>query len=220
MIISSISYKGGVGKTTAAQNLGVAFAHNGYKVCIIDSDETGASAMWSGIRAEREVKPQLTVVQITDAKAFIPNVQQLYEHYDVIIVDGPPSLFPIVSKIILISHLVLIPITPTGGSDLWVTQEILERYLEIQQQKEDTTPAYFLVNRYDPRINLHRLYLESLQVTGKEYGVELLDARLHNRIVYGEANAMGMGVIEMNDEKATAEVTALYQEVMKIAVKA
>lgn len=220
MIISSVSYKGGVGKTTVAQNLGVAFAYKGYKVCLVDSDETGASATWSGIRGEREIEPRLTVVQITDAKAFIPTVQQLYEHYDVIIVDGPPSLFPIVSKIILISHLVLIPITPTGGSDLWVTQEILDRYLEIQQQKEEVTPAYFLVNRYDPRINLHKLYLDSLQVTGKEYGVELIRSRLHNRIVYGEANAMGMGVIEMNDEKASAEVRALFEEVMQIAVKA
>jgi len=220
MIISSVSYKGGVGKTTAAQNLAVAFAHNGYKVCIIDSDETGATSTWSGIRAEREITPLLTVVKITDAKAFIPNVKQLYEHYDVIIVDGPPSLFPIVSKIILISHLVLIPITPTGGSDLWVTQEVLDRYLEIQQQKEEKTPAYFLVNRYDPRINLHKLYLDSLKTMGKEYGVNLLKSRLHNRIVYGEANAMGMGVMEMNDKKAAKEVKALYKEVMKIAVKA
>ena len=220
MIISSVSYKGGVGKTTAAQNLAVAFAHNGYKVCIIDSDETGATSTWSGIRAEREIPPLLTVVKITDAKAFIPNVKQLYEHYDVIIVDGPPSLFPIVSKIILISHLVLIPITPTGGSDLWVTQEVLDRYLEIQQQKEEKTPAYFLVNRYDPRINLHKLYLDSLKTMGKEYGVNLLKSRLHNRIVYGEANAMGMGVMEMNDKKAAKEVKALYKEVMKIAVKA
>lgn len=220
MIISSVSYKGGVGKTTLAQNLGVAFAHRGYKVCIIDSDETSATATWSGIRAERELEPSLTVVQITDAKAFIPTVKQLYEHYDVILVDGPPSLFPIVSKIILISHLVLIPITPTGGSDLWVTQEILDRYQEIQQQKESLTPAYFLVNRYDPRINLHKLYLDSLKETGKEYGVKILNARLHNRIVYGEANAMGMGVLEMSDSKALAEVNALYEEVMKIATKA
>ena len=50
MIISSISYKGGVGKSTLAQNLAVALALDNYKVCIIDADESAATTRWFAIR--------------------------------------------------------------------------------------------------------------------------------------------------------------------------
>jgi len=38
MIISISSLKGGVGKSTIAQNLAVCFAHQGYTVCIADAE--------------------------------------------------------------------------------------------------------------------------------------------------------------------------------------
>ncbi len=44
MILSSISYKGGVGKSTISQNLAVLFAKQKYRVCIVDADESGSSS--------------------------------------------------------------------------------------------------------------------------------------------------------------------------------
>ena len=53
MIISVTSLKGGVGKSTIAQNLAVCLAHNGVNVCIADADPANEnSGNWGNIRSE------------------------------------------------------------------------------------------------------------------------------------------------------------------------
>ena len=86
MIISSISYKGGVGKSTVAQNLAVCFANSGYKTCIVDADETQATVSWTGVRFEKELQPAIQSIGMTDHKALVGNVKEHYKNFDVIII--------------------------------------------------------------------------------------------------------------------------------------
>ncbi len=215
MIIGSISYKGGVGKSTLAQNLAVTLAAQNYKVCIVDADEAAATTRWFAIRQERE--PVVNVVQMTDPKAIIPAVKTLYKDYDVVIIDGPPSLFPIVSKIMLLSHIIIIPVVPKGGSDFWVTEDFLVRYNEVQEEKEEKTPAYFLLNMYKDTFNLHKAVVGGLEKLGEQYGVSFLKSRLHERVAYGEANVKGLSVQEYTDPKAKNELLELAKEITELA---
>jgi chromosome partitioning protein len=53
MIISVTSLKGGVGKSTIAQNLAVCLAHNGVNVCVADADpDNENSGNWGNIRSD------------------------------------------------------------------------------------------------------------------------------------------------------------------------
>lgn len=219
MIISSISYKGGVGKTTISQNLAVSLAHKGFRVCLIDADGTQASVQWAGVRAESEGNKHIQVVSLTEPKSFIPNVRELYKDYDMIIIDSAPSLSPVASKIMLVSHLLLIPVTPSGGSDIWVTETFLERYVEIQQQKESFTPAYFVINKFKPKVNLHQAYDAALEQFDEEFQVKKLNTRLHDRVAFGEANAMGVGTVEYTNKLAKKEIEALTKEIISIGEK-
>lgn len=216
MIISSISYKGGVGKSTFAQNLAVVLAHIGYKVCLIDADKTLATTSWSGKRLEKEINPAVQVVELTEPKSIVGNVKLLYKDYDVIIIDSPPALSPMASKILFVSHLVVIPVTPTGGSDLWVTEKMVHRYLDIAEQMERPLPAYFLINRFESNVRLHKSYLRVLDKYEEEYGVKILESKLGSRVAYGEANARGIGVVEYDNKKAKKEVNALVKEIIEI----
>ena len=216
MILSSISYKGGVGKSTISQNLAVYFAHEGYRVCIVDADESNVTVKWSGLRLEESISPSIQVVSMTNPKAIIGTIKQLYEDYDIIIIDSPPSYQPISAKIMLISHIILFPIKPTGKSELWTAVDILDRYQETQALKETKTLASFVVNDFDPRPSFHRSFVEVLKETAKEYDVPVLETLVHHRTVFGEANSKGTGVIEETNEKAIAEIKALAQEVMKV----
>lgn len=215
MIISSISYKGGVGKTTVAQNLAVCFAHSGYKVCIVDADELQNSMKWVANRDEDLI--QIPVFGQTDSGAIMKNVRSLYEDYEVIIIDSPPTVQKIASKIILLSHIMLIPITPTGGSEIWTMNDMLERFQNIQDQKEEKIHSFFLLNRFKPNVKMHQAYTEALQEYEEDYSIKLLKSKLHDRAGYGEANLQGMGAFEYSNTKAKQEVIDLTNEIIKIS---
>jgi chromosome partitioning protein len=52
----------------------------------------------------------------------------------------------------------------------------------------------------------------------KTYRVGVFDVRLGSRVVYGEANVSGMGVLEYGtDRKAKVEINRLTKELIKLA---
>lgn len=214
MVIASMSYKGGVGKTTVAQNLAVVFAHKGHKVCILDADESQVSMRWSEIRERREVSPKIEAIGEVNKDNIIEHIKRLYQTYDVIIVDCPPSYQEISTMIMLVSNVVLIPLTPTGRSELWTGKDFLKRYNNIHEYKKDKTPAYFVINKFEPNINFHQSMIEVLETLGEEHGVGVLDTKINKRIAYGEVNAQGLGVYEYSNRKAKEEIISLVNEIL------
>ena len=101
MIISVTSLKGGVGKSTLTQNLAVCFAHMDYKVAIVDADINASSERWSGLRDNEEYPPIMTV-SIDTPKALRNNVTLLERDYDIVLIDGTPALYKLVSTICLL----------------------------------------------------------------------------------------------------------------------
>ena len=208
MIISVTSLKGGVGKSTISQNLAVCFTHMGYKVAIIDTDTNASSVHWSGIRSEE--MPAITVMGLTDNNALRKNIRAIEDDYDIIIIDGTPSMSKLVSTIMVLGDIVLIPIRPSGF-DIWATEKFLEKYEQAQALKEDIK-AYFVLNEFNPKVNLNSNIKEALE----ELEIQTLNSTLRHRIAYEEVCVMGMGVYEYRDQKAKQEVTNLTNEVLDI----
>jgi chromosome partitioning protein len=77
MIISITSLKGGVGKSTIAQNLSVGFAHSGYKTCIVDADTNQSALRWSGLRDV--ALPLYSVFGIPDGSTLTANLKPLHK---------------------------------------------------------------------------------------------------------------------------------------------
>ncbi len=209
MIISVTSLKGGVGKSTIGQNLAVCFAHAGYKTCIVDADTNQSSVRWSGLRDES--LPQILVSGLPDGKELAKNVKILNDSFDVVIIDGTPSLSPTASKILLLADLLLVPILPSA-LDLWATQMFLERFTEAVEQRERSIPAYFILNQHDDRTTLGKETRDALEAFA-DVGLGVLQNPLKNRAAYRKAVTEGLGVFEFNDPKAKEEIVALYNEV-------
>jgi len=218
MIIASISYKGGVGKSTVARNVAVFLAKEGQKVCLVDADETAATTEWFADRQENQDKgiPFIQVIQMTDPKAIIPSVKGLYDNYDVIIIDAPPSINPIASKIMLLAHLIIVPVAPKGKQDYTVTAKFIDRYEEIMQQKEEKTPAYFLLNMFR-NTNFNRAFEEVLKDYGDKTGIGLLKSKLSELTDHAEATQEGKTAYEYSRGKARKEIKALCDEIIDIA---
>lgn len=212
MILASINHKGGTGKSIIAQNLAICAAHMGEKVCIVDADPSQNSLRWFDVRGD--IEPRIPVFANHSHRTIRRTIEDLYtkEEYDTIIIDSPPSLEKIASEIIQISHIVLIPITPTGGNDIWSTEQIAEEIEHISETKGQVIPAYFIINRLQPNLKVHQMFQEALKAHSKEYKIGMMESKLHLRTVYGLANLQGQGVYEMSDPKAKTEIVNLMNE--------
>lgn len=218
MIISSMNFKGGVGKTTLSTNLAVSFALTGKKVCLVDTDDSFAATKWAGRREEKGQSPTIPVVQMTEARTIVSSLQQLDKDNDVVLVDAPPRLNPLISKIILLSDLVIIPVPPKSGNDREVTEDFLQRFEDVQNQRADDgrTPTYLLVNMMREGYNLHQAFIASLPELCEEYGISLFNTKLNDLVAYGEANQFGLGVAEYSSDKAKSQFQSLFKEIKTI----
>ena len=177
-----------------------------------------ATTEWFADREENEkgARNKIQVVQMTAPKAIIPSVRQLYDNYDFVVIDAPPSINPIASRIMLLAHLIIIPVAPKGKQDYTVTAKFVDRYEEIMQQKDEKTPAFFLLNMYR-NTNFNKAFAEVIDDYGETSGIGLLKSRLSELTDHAEATQSGLTAYEYSRGKAKREVRALCEEIVQVA---
>jgi chromosome partitioning protein len=220
MIISVTNLKGGVGKSTLAQNLAVMLAKKGYNLCLADTDiEQQTSMKWSGVRSSIEADnlPEVPVFIINPDTISDQILNKLGKKYDLVIIDGTPALTELTTRIIIMSDLVLTPIL-ASATDVWALDTFLKRYNEAQITKQamgGTVELCVVLNKYNDRVNLDREIADTI----REMGVKLLDAKVSSRVAYKEATVQGLSVAELKDKSAKAEMEALAKEIEKVIKK-
>lgn len=208
MKIGVTNLKGGVGKTTVSVNLAVCFAHLGYKTVLVDTDLNQNSFSWY---SARDAAPEIMAVGATDPKGVVKVVQTLAIQYDIVLMDGTPSLSEMNTRVMLASDLLLVPTRP-GAHDYRAMVEFIKRIEAVQEVKPDLK-VYFLLNEYTEHYSMHRGIRRNLE----EFAYPILQSTLKSRTAYGETNLSGKGAYEHTDVRAKDEIFILAKEIETIS---
>jgi chromosome partitioning protein len=207
MIISLLNQKGGVGKTTLAVHLAVAFAKSGNRVLLVDADPQGSALDWS---ASRESATSLPVIGLPKP-ILHKELPKLKSDYDYIVIDGAPRVYDVARSALMASDLVLIPVQPSPY-DVWAAKEIVDLLNDIKPFKENLKNA-FVINRKIVNTAIGRDVNEALS----EYKVPVLRSQLCQRVSFAECAATGQTVLETEpDSLASKEINALVNEILEI----
>lgn len=217
MRIAVTNLKGGVGKTTIAVNLAVAFTQRGKTVCIIDTDQKQHSALeWAGLRHENKTLIQVFAVEQNQINhKMLANLQ---EKYDIVILDGTPQLSELATRTILVSDILIIPISPSIF-DFRAFESFFKLVKEMNETRLtanlNSVSAHIVMNRINERANIAKEIGEALAV----YETPILKTRLVNRTAYADNATDGMGVVEGKDKKAKEEFNHFTDEIEQIILK-
>ena len=204
-VVVIANQKGGVGKSTVACNLAVAFALEGEKVLLVDADTQESSI---GFRTVRD-KDDISAISIT--RPTIHKDISGFSNFDVVIVDAggrDSSVFR--SAVMAASHGILIIPTLPSVYDIWATEDTLKVLSDARAFAD--IHAYMLINQVI-RANIVKEAEESLYELAQQYDAEVLKTKLFSRVAFRNSIKEGKGVLEMNDPKAKAEVESLHEEV-------
>ena len=216
MVIAVSTTKGGSGKTTVTINLAAAFAKKGYQVCIIDADTGQFSALkWAKYREDEQA--HISVFQVAQDK-LNREAKALSERFDIVLIDGRPTLSEVGDRIVMASDVVIVPVMPSVF-DLEAFQDYVPRFQQVKELKSEIggqVKAFVLLNALVVNTTIGQEIEEAVrEITTHEEDIYLLETKLMRRVAYGNSPTNGLGVVEETDKKARTEVMNLVEELEK-----
>ena len=205
MIIAIGNVKGGVGKTTLAVNLAIAFARaNRGDVLLIDGDEQGTAMAFTELRTT--AKPTgtgYTAVALHGAN-IRSQVRQLAPKYSDIVIDVGGRDTGSLRAALTVADLVLIPVKPRSF-DLWGVDQTADLIKEAREVN-DRLRAITILNEADAQGKDNDAASEALREID---GLELAPSMIVRRKAFPNASAAGLSVLEYDDPKAREEFQQL-----------
>lgn len=211
--IAVLNQKGGVGKSTIAQNLAAAAHLAGKRVLVIDLDKQGTSLDWFVARKEDSKLAGLRVMKADSSRTFSAvKIREASQGFNFVLLDGSPRLSEVARAAAVAADLVLLPIQ-AATADLWAAQETSEMLTEADGMREEIgkkpVRRLFVINRAKTNAVAAREAPERLAALGK-----VSDVVVHDRIVFSYAMALGESVLTTEPDGASAEeIRKLYKAV-------
>lgn len=214
-VISMISPKGGVGKTTAATVLATQLA-SGAKVVVIDADPNRPIAAWAALDGKPD---NVTVVSDVTEENIIDKIDDAATEAPFVIVDCEGTASLTVAYAIGAADLVIIP---TQGSQLDAKQAARALALIRNQEKQARRRIKHrvLLTRTNPVIKPRTLSNITSQFA--EAGVEVMETQLNEREAFRAMFSFGGGLRQLdaahvaNIDKAEANARAFVTEIIDI----
>lgn len=203
-ILAILNPKGGSGKTTIATNLARCLHDRGHKTLLVDSDPQGSASDWHAAREDNSL-PFLAYGKPENFKA-LPGIAQ---PYDFVVIDGAAKLEGMIAAALKVADTVLIPVQPSPY-DIWAVSDLVELTKARQEVTEGKPRTAFVISRAIKRTVLGREVLGALT----EYALPVFRSGTVQRQSYPRTAAQGRSVLDDSDKEATAEVSAITDELL------
>jgi chromosome partitioning protein len=196
--ISFISQKGGVGKTTLAIHLAVAYAADGLNVVILDLDPQASAAEWKDFRDEE----MPGVIAIPSSR--LPKVLKELEDRgaDVVILDTAPHSEGTALDAARAADLILVPCQPSI-MDLRAMRKTTDLLKHIKK------PTYAVLNGVSVQGSAA---LGTEKAIAAEFKIEVCPIRMGDRVAYSRCLISGRSAQEYEPEgKAAREAHKFHK---------
>lgn len=202
-IIAILNGKGGVGKTTSTINIATAIQRKGFSVAVVDTDPQGSISNW--------FDEEKCVFDLTEAASEkeVYQVRKSLKSYDYVIIDGAAAISAISSAAVMVSDLVVIPVTPSP-LDFAACGAILA----VIEARQDLQPveARFLITKKVPHSKMLAVLKDSIEDTG----VPAFRTSISQRQAYVKVMLDGSTVFDTDDGAAKGEIDVLTNEILEI----
>jgi chromosome partitioning protein len=196
--ISFISQKGGVGKTTLAIHLAVAYAADGLNVVILDLDPQASAAEWKDFRDEE----MPGVIAMPSSR--LPKVLKELEDRgaDVVILDTAPHSEGTALDAARAADLILVPCQPSI-MDLRAMRKTTDLLKHIKK------PTYAVLNGVSVQGSAA---LGTEKAIAAEFKIEVCPIRMGDRVAYSRCLISGRSAQEYEPEgKAAREAHKFHK---------
>jgi chromosome partitioning protein len=127
------------------------------------------------------------------------------------VIDPPPAIETITRSVIEVSHLAIIPITPSP-LDIWSSNETVRLVKQLQTRLRRLI-VRILIYRKIPRTRLGREAREAVET----YNLEIFKTEICQRIAFVEAMISGLSVGQYAANcKAAGEIRQLTGEIISL----
>jgi len=204
LIISCLSQKGGVGKSTITRLIARTYAAANWKVKIADiNTKQKTSVDWAALRLEQGIEPEIA------AEAFNSVKVALKQTYDLMVFDGRPDSDTSTLDCARESHLIVIP---TGATLDDLRPQVLFAH-ELQSRGITNNKILFVLNKTPESLVAVQDAAHYIRSAG--YAVVSLD--LPMKVGYQNAQNTGRAASETSFPSLNERADSVAAEIVRVA---